>query len=39
MTALDEKDIALLSTNMPTWEKRKFSTLHSQFFECNKIIG
>nr|CAD2132049.1 unnamed protein product [Meloidogyne enterolobii] len=39
MTALDEKDIALLSTNMPTWEKRKFSALHSQFFECNKIIG
>ncbi|KAL7080766.1 hypothetical protein ACQ4LE_000755 [Meloidogyne hapla] len=39
MTALDEKDFALLSTNMPTWEKRKFSTLHSQFFECNKIIG
>ena len=39
MTAMDEKDLALLSTNLPTWEKRKFAALHSQFFECNKIIG
>lgn len=40
LSALDaQNDIALLSTNLPAIEKRKFALLNAQFYECNQIIG
>ncbi|KAL3124951.1 hypothetical protein niasHT_001844 [Heterodera trifolii] len=38
-SALDENDLALLSSNLSAAEKLKFSRLKVQFYASNKIIG
>ena len=35
----DTHDMALMTTNLPPKEKRKFTLLQAQFYQANRIVG
>uniref|UniRef100_A0A915CQL6 Uncharacterized protein n=1 Tax=Ditylenchus dipsaci TaxID=166011 RepID=A0A915CQL6_9BILA len=39
LSICDDHDLAVLSTNLPPQEKKKYANIQAQFYSMNKIIG